>query len=63
MRVENNRLIVSQIYEWFDEDFGASPAGVISHLREYARGPLAASLANINTITSYEYDWALNDLR
>ena len=60
-RVQNNRLITSQIYEWFDEDFGSSTAGIIAHLRKYAQGELAAKLATIRTVASYEYDWSLND--
>lgn len=62
-RVEGGRLRVSSIYEWFQEDFGGNEAGVIEHLRRYAAGPLAQSLAGVRTIASHAYDWALNDAR
>jgi hypothetical protein len=30
----NNRLEVSSIYFWFQEDFGASENGIIRHLKK-----------------------------
>ncbi|MBM3542766.1 MAG: DUF547 domain-containing protein [Alphaproteobacteria bacterium] len=62
-RVDGGRLRVSSIYEWFQEDFGGSEAGVIAHLRRYAAGPLAQALAGVRGIDSHAYDWALNDAR
>lgn len=60
-RVENGRLVVSSIYEWFQEDFGGNDAGVISHLRQYANDELAAALDQVSKISDDHYDWALND--
>ena len=62
-RFVDGRLIVSSIYEWFQEDFGDSEAGVIAHLRDYAEGALAERLARATFIAGDEYDWALNDAR
>lgn len=61
--VENGRLIVSSIYEWFKADFGGDDAGVIAHLKKYAEPKLAAQLAGIDRISDNRYDWALNDAR
>ena len=36
-RFENGELIVSSIYRWFVADFGGGNAGVLKHLRQYAR--------------------------
>lgn len=58
--IENGRLIVSSIYEWYMEDFGNSDAGVIAHLRQYASGPLAAGLGSVTRISNDRYDWNLN---
>jgi hypothetical protein len=41
----------------------APNAGVIEHLKHYARPELAAALAGIERISGDHYDWALNDLR
>lgn len=60
-RVEDGELIVSKIYEWFEEDFGGSSEGVISHLKGYATGDLAAGLEGATRIADTEYDWDLND--
>jgi hypothetical protein len=53
----------SSIYDWFQEDFGGSEAGVLAHLARYAGDALAARLAEINSIAGYSYDWSLNDSR
>jgi len=60
--VEGGRLIVSSIYDWYAVDFGNNDAGVIAHLRQYATGPLAASLASVSSISSDRYDWNLNGI-
>lgn len=55
------RLTVSNIYDWFVEDFGGTEIGVLAHLREYAAPELADALRFVDDIDGYEYDWALND--
>ena len=55
-------LIVSSIYRWYVADFGGGNAGVLKHLRQYARGELAEKLARNNFIGDDEYDWSINDL-
>jgi len=59
-RFDGNRLIVSSIYVWFQEDFGGSEAGVIQHLRRHAQGELAARLADWRGGFDHAYDWAVN---
>jgi hypothetical protein len=59
-RVAGNRLRVSSIYDWFEQDFGGSEAAVISHLRQYAVGDLASALETITGIDDYDYDWRIN---
>jgi hypothetical protein len=54
------KLQVSSIYKWFQADFDGSEAGVISHLRKYARGSLAEELKTYKTSLRYDYDWGLN---
>jgi hypothetical protein len=61
-RFENGELIVSSIYRWFVADFGGGHAGVLKHLRQYARGELAEKVARNNLIGDDEYDWSINDL-
>lgn len=61
--VSGGKLTVSTIYVWYEEDFGGSDAGVVAHLKGYARPALATALAGITHISADRYDWALNDLR
>ena len=59
--VQNGRLVVSSIFEWYQVDFGGSDAGVIAHMRQYASGPLAGALAGVTSISDDRYDWNLNE--
>ena len=60
-RIEDGRLVVSSLYEWYQEDFGGDDRGVISHLRRYADPGLRSRLAGIERIGDHAYDWRLND--
>lgn len=59
-QVIEGKLIVSKIYEWYDEDFGTSKQNVIIHIKQFAREPLINQLNHINTIDNYMYNWHLN---
>lgn len=62
-RVEDGRLTVSSIYDWFKADFGGTDETVIAHLKRYADGALKNALDDARKIDGYAYDWALNDAR
>lgn len=59
-RIENGKLTVSSIYVWFASDFGGTDAGVIAHLKNYARPDLRTQLEKIDRISDNQYDWTLN---
>ena len=59
--VEDGRLRASQIYEWYQEDFGGSLEALVEHLLQYARPELAAILEGFAGEVSYAYDWDLNE--
>jgi hypothetical protein len=59
--IEGDDLVVSSIYDWFMDDFGASERDVIQHLRSYAGAELQAALRGFTTIDEDRYDWDLND--
>ncbi|MFA0566713.1 DUF547 domain-containing protein [Vibrio gallaecicus] len=54
--IENNKLQLSSIYEWFAVDFGTEKQ-LIQHLDQYRTKPVT----NTNKI-SYDYDWSLNQV-
>lgn len=60
-RLEDDRLTLSSIYDWFQPDFGGSTAGVLTHLRKYAAPALAARLEGFRGRIGYAYDWSLNE--
>lgn len=58
--VENGELVVSRIYDWFEDDFGAGEDDVLTHLSAYAEPGLAREIARSAGIGGYRYDWSLN---
>jgi len=60
-RLEGNRLVLSSIYDWFQEDFGGSEEGVKRHLLRHADPALSRKLAEFVGRISYHYDWSLNE--
>lgn len=62
VRVDGDRLVISSIYAWFEDDFGGSESAVLAHLKRYADPDLSRDLAQHGTIGGYDYDWALNDM-
>ncbi|USQ13465.1 DUF547 domain-containing protein [Legionella lytica] len=58
--VIEGRLIISKLYDWYEEDFGGTKQDVITHLLQFAKEPLQSQLKHTNTIDSYVYNWHLN---
>jgi hypothetical protein len=58
---EGKKLVLSGIYDWFQEDFDGSEQAVLRHLRRYAAPGLAGKLESYAGRINYEYDWSLNE--
>lgn len=58
----SGKLRVSSIYDWFVDDFGGDEAGVLAHLRQFAKPKLSEALQGITEIDGDHYDWNLNSL-
>ena len=56
-----DRLQVSSIYIWFQEDFGDSDAGVKQHLEKYLAAAQAKKLKTVKQRIRHQYDWSLNE--
>ncbi len=59
--VNQDRLTVSSIFKWYVEDFGSDQQGVIDHVLLHANDELATSIRAFSRISSYVYDWDLNE--
>jgi hypothetical protein len=60
-RFVSNKLQVSSIYFWFQEDFGDSKEGVINHLELYFTETKIQKLKTLQKGMSHQYDWNLNE--
>lgn len=58
---QGKKLVLSGIYDWFQEDFDGSEEGVLRHLRRYAAPDLAGKLESFSGRIGYGYDWSLNE--
>jgi Protein of unknown function, DUF547 len=63
VHIVEGRLRLSNIYDWYRRDFGASDAEVIAHVSAYAEPALKRQLADIKSIAGYDYDWSLNEAK
>ncbi len=57
---------LSQIFNWFADDFGPTPAARLDFIADFVTSDLARSLRNDPerwTISYADYDWSLNDRR
>lgn len=60
VEVIEGKLIISKIYDWYEEDFGASKENIIKHIHQFAKEPLLSQLKHITTVDSYIYNWHIN---
>ncbi|GAB4391264.1 MAG: DUF547 domain-containing protein [Gammaproteobacteria bacterium] len=60
VNVVNQRLFTTDLYNWYQQDFGPSSNAIIKHLLRYADADLRAKLTSITDITKTSYNWRLN---
>lgn len=60
VEVIEGKLIISKIYDWYEEDFGGSKENIIKHINQFAKEPLLSQLKHITTVDSYIYNWHIN---
>lgn len=58
---QREELVLSKIYDWYNDDFGRSEAKIIAHLIRYAEKGLGTQLRQYQGDISYQYDWQLNE--
>ena len=63
VRFDKQKLVLSEIYDWYLDDSGESAESVISHLGVFAAPELKESLHGYSGDVVYDYDWNLNAFR
>ena len=58
-RLDGNDLLLSKIFDWFEEDF-ESAGGVVAWARPYLAEATRARLAPNPSVDHFDYDWTLN---
>jgi len=62
LRFENDTLVLSEIFDWYGEDFGSNNTEVLRKLSEHAPSALKEKLINHQGKIEYQYDWSLNEV-
>ena len=57
IRVKDNKLEVSQIFDWYRGDFEKEASSISDYINKYRNEPLASK----TKVGFYEYDWSLNE--
>lgn len=60
IQIIEGKLIVSKIYDWYQDDFGENENDLIQHLTQFAEPSLRTQLKQASRISSYMYNWHLN---
>ncbi|MCK5900135.1 hypothetical protein KAH02_04960 [bacterium] len=58
---KEEKLRLSKIFEWYQDDFGGNETGVLIHQQKYVKGDWANSLNEDELGIEYHYDWRLNE--
>jgi len=58
--VNDGLIRASEIFDWYEEDFGENDEEVLTYLAQFASGEKKTAMQNANEIDGYEYDWSLN---
>ena len=61
VEIRGEDLVLSSIYDWFQQDFDGSEQAVLAHLRKYAEPALRKQLADFDGSISCRCDLTLND--
>lgn len=59
LRFDDGELVLSKIFNWYQEDFGDNREALLAHLSHYHRS-LKAQIKAHSGMIKYEYDWGLN---
>ena len=62
VQVADGKLIVSKLYDWYEEDFGGTKQTVIEHIKQFSKPSLHLQLDKTHTISSYVYNWHINTM-
>ncbi|HGI8166027.1 TPA: DUF547 domain-containing protein [Legionella pneumophila] len=58
--VTDKELTLSQIYQWYQTDFGADEKAVLHHITQFAKPTLKQQLLTNQKPIRYHYDWQVN---
>ncbi len=63
VRFEDEKLVLSKIFDWYLVDFGGSTDNLLQHILEYSESQLYQKIKQYKGKLEYEYNWQLNEIR
>lgn len=62
LRFESETLVLSSIFDWYTNDFGANEQELFATLSQYLPSGVGRDLEQYSGSIRYEYDWTLNQI-
>ena len=63
VRFEDEKLVLSKIFDWYLVDFGSSTDNLLKHILEYCNPQLSHTIKHYKGKLEYGYDWQLNEIK
>lgn len=64
--LKNRKAYISEIFNWFGEDFGKTDENILKFIANYLKGDLSTDIKSNTSkwkISFNDYDWKLNELK
>ena len=63
VRFEDEKLVLSKIFDWYLVDFGGSTDNLLKHILGYSESQLYQKIKRYKGKLEYEYNWQLNEVK
>ena len=60
LKIQGDRLYVTELFKWYEQDFSKAAGSVRSFIRQWADNDTAAEVAKTSSLDYIDYDWSLN---
>ena len=63
VRFEDEKIVLSKIFDWYLVDFGGSTDNLLKHILEYSEPQFSHMIKHYKGKFEYDYNWQLNEIK
>ena len=63
VRFEDEKIVLSKIFDWYLVDFGGSTDNLLKHILEYSEPQFSNMIKHYKGKFEYDYNWQLNEIK